>query len=97
MDAELQKLAAYIKVSDSMQKGLESDDFIKNQLTAMLYGHVVEMAKESGEVTVYIEPPSFFDWLLRRWKVKKVPYTISQLMKIDNLVFPDNIRIIKFE
>lgn len=95
-NAELTRIAQYIKLSkDSFRLGLESDDYIKELITAQIHGYVAEMAKEEGEITVYIERPSFFDWLLRRTKEKRVKYKISQLAKIDKLKLADNIRVIQ--
>jgi hypothetical protein len=94
---EVEKIANYVKVSrEFLTVGTEADDFIYNQLTAMLHGYVYSMAKEEGEITVRIERPTFLDWLFRRTKTKKVKYVIRELVKADKMKFPDNVRVIQF-
>lgn len=91
-----EKVAAYMKVShEYLQTGLEADDFIYNQLTAVLHAKVYSMAQEEGEITVFIERPTFFDWLFRRDKEKKIKYSIRELVKADKMKFHDNIRVIE--
>ena len=93
---EKEKIAEFVKVSkEYFEIGHDGDDFIYNQLTAGLYGYVYSMAKEEGQITVYIERPTFFDWLFRRTKEKKIKYSIRELVKADKLKFADNIRVIQ--
>jgi hypothetical protein len=91
----VEKIAQYVKISNDVITGLTDDDFIKNMLSAQLHGYVYSMAKEEGEITVYIERPTFFDWLFRRTKQKKIKYTIRELVKADKMKFPDNVRVIE--
>lgn len=92
----VEKIANYVKVSpEYLKSGMESDDFMYNQLTVMLHGYVYSMAKEEGEITVHIERPTFFDWLFRRTKEKKVKYVIKELVQANKMKFPDNIRVIQ--
>ena len=98
MDTEkalIEKFGAYMKFS-KVSIGLEADDFVKDLLTAEVYAKVASMAQEEGEITVYIERPTFLDWLFRRAKEKKIKYNIRQLAKIDKLKLEDNIRVIEF-
>lgn len=91
-----EKVTAYVKVSrDFVETGMVDDDFVYNQLTAQLYGYVYSMAKEEGEISVFIERPTFFDWLFRRTKEKKIQYSIRELVKTDKMKLPDNIRVIE--
>jgi hypothetical protein len=91
-----ERIGAYMKVSrEFMKVGMEADDFVYEQLTAVLHGKVYSMAQEEGEIIVYIERPTFFDWLFRRTKEKKIKYTIRELVKADKMKFPDNIRVIE--
>lgn len=93
---EIEKIADYIKVSrEYMLTGWDRDDLMYDQLTVQLHGFVASMAKEEGEFTVYFKRPTFFDWLFRRIPQKKVSYSIRQLMKVNKLILPDNIRVIE--
>ena len=93
-----EKVGAYMKVSrEYLQTGLEADDFIYNQLTAILHAKVYSKAEEEGEITVFIERPTFFDWLFRRTKEKKIGYKIRELVKSVKMKFNDNIRVIEFD
>ncbi len=94
IDAKFEKIAAYIKVSKEFREAMGSDDYVGNTLTEIMYSKVLTASQETGEITVFIERPSFFDWLFRRTKEKKVPYVIRQLMKTDKI--PDSLPIIEF-
>lgn len=95
LTAQEERIVAYVKVSKEIITGTDGDDYIRDTLTTMLYGTILTAAKESGEIDVYVKPPSFLDWLLRRNKTIKVPYTIRQLMKKG--LMPGSLPIIEFD
>lgn len=79
-----EKVVQYIKVDrEHYYTGQIGDDYLYDMLTVQLHGFIAVAAKEKGEITVFIERPTFWDWLFRRTKVKKVHYAIRQLMKTD--------------
>lgn len=92
----IEKVADYCKVSrEYLEIGREANDFAYDMLTAKLHGFIYSMAKEEGSITILFEPPTFFDWLFRRRKEKKIPYKIRELVRADKMKFPDNIRVIE--
>lgn len=94
MKTEHEKIASFIKVTNEMIKGLDGDDFIKEMVTYGMYGQVLTASKEQGEISVYVPPPSFFDWLFKRSKTIRKGYEIRQLMKHHPI--PDALPIIQF-
>lgn len=82
--ATIEKVGSYMKVSKEFMKlGYEADDICYEQLTAVLYGQILAASKEEVFVTVFVQRPTFFDWLFRRTKTIEKHYTIRQLMKAD--------------
>lgn len=94
LTAQEERIVSYVKVSKEIITGTDGDDYMRDTLTAMLYGTILTASKESAEIDVYVRPPSFLDWLLRRKKTIKVPYTIGQLMKNDKI--KDSLPTIEF-
>jgi hypothetical protein len=90
-------IGAYMKVSkEYLKSGQVEDDHIYDLLTERLYGYIAVAAKEEGEFPVFVERPTFIDWLLRRSKTIQVPYKIRHLCQVKFLDEDEVIPTIKF-
>lgn len=92
--AQIEHIATYIQVSKEFMRTTEAHDWIYDKLTATLHGSVLTASHEQGEISVYVPPPSFFDWLFKRSKTITKGYEIRQLMKHPPI--PDALPIIQF-
>lgn len=57
------------------------DDFIKDQMAALMVGVIYKKTLPPSEITQRIKRPTFLDWLLRREKIINLTVTVSDVLK----------------
>lgn len=68
-------------ISDlELNLGRTAENFINNELTVLLTGHVFSKTIEERTLSYYCEPPTFFDWLFRRRKKVNFDFKIKDLL-----------------
>lgn len=78
-----------------IQYGQESDDFIKNLITARLKTDLYSKFIEDRTFTKEFKRPTFFDWLLRRKQKYTFNVKVSEVTKyVPN---GDNILMVEFD
>lgn len=83
-------------ISDvKIQYGIDSDDFIKNLVTARLKTDLYSKFIEDRTFTKEFKRPTFFDWLLRRKQKYTFNVKVSEVTKyVPN---GENILMVEFE
>jgi len=83
-------------ISDvKIQYGKDSDDFIKNLVTARLKTDLYSKFVENRTITKEFKRPTFFDWLLRRKQKYTFNVKVSEVTKyVPN---GDNILMVEFD